>query len=105
MIHTVEILEAKGIDFMTCKGCKYDFNNLQLHLNKNAICRSSYSATDMEELKELLKATTSGRKKAWYRENKERLSLHMRKYHQENRERILFKMKATAKDRRNRQKQ
>ena len=104
MIHTVEIMEAKGIDFAKCKGCNYEFNNLQLHLNKNVICRSRYSATDMEELKELLKSMTSGRKMQWYRENKERMSLHMRKYHQENRERILLKMKANAKDRRNRQK-
>ena len=93
MLHTVEILEAKGIDFSRCKGCNYDFNNLQLHLTKKAVCRSNYSATDLEELKQLFKAQTSGRKMEWYRANKERISSQKSKYHQENRERILLKMK------------
>ena len=99
ILHSNEMLNSKGIDFQKCKGCNWQFINLQLHLNKKPNCKSSYSEADMEQLNELLKHMSKARRSAWYLENKERLSKQKSKYYQENQDRILKKMKQTAKER------
>lgn len=100
MLHSVDILNAKGIDFTKCKGCSFPFSNLRLHLKKNSNCFGSYSQMDMEQLNELLNSMTRARKSEWYFKNKENVSQNMAKYHQENRGRILQRMKDTSQKRR-----